>query len=74
MTLHESDVFRAMGIMHGICNEGGADCFGGKCPLRGFCRGYMRDDDTTAFAVLEDPETAEELITMLKEHKLVKEG
>lgn len=74
MTVHESDVKRAMKILHFICNEGDAGCFDGKCPLRGFCRGYMRNDDTTAFAVLENPEITEELIDMLTEHELVKKG
>ena len=74
MTIHESDVARAMGILHSICDDGGFDCFDGQCPLKAFCRGYMRDDDTTVFAVLEDPDTTENLIDMLKEHRLVTKG
>lgn len=41
MTVHESDVKRAMKILHFICDEGGVDCYNGGCPLHEMCRGYM---------------------------------
>ena len=74
MTLHESDVVRAMQILHFICDEGGYCCFSGGCPLRGMCRGYQRDDETSPFAVLEDPDTTTQLIQTLKINGLITKG
>lgn len=74
MTLHESDVVRAMQILHYICDEGGYDCFSGECPLQDMCRGYKRDDDTTPFAVLDDPDTTIKLTELMREHRLITKG
>lgn len=73
MTVHESDVKRAMKILHFICDEGGVDCYNGGCPLHEMCRGYMQDDDASPFSVLDDPpDTTENMIKVLKDYGLLK--
>lgn len=72
MTLHESDVERALRILQYICDEGGATCYEGSCPLHEMCRGYMQDDDASPFSVLDDPDTTENMIKVLEDYGLLK--
>lgn len=72
MTLHESDVERALGILQYICDEGGPACYEGSCPLHEMCRGYMQDDDASPFSVLDDPDTTENMIKVLEDYGLLK--
>ena len=74
MAVHESDVKRAMKILHFICDEGGIECYNGACPLHEMCRGYMQDDDTSPFMILDDPDVIDSLIDTMEANGLIAKG